>query len=404
MTVRRALALSALLPACQPAARPPVVDVAGDACDLVAIRAQRDEPWSRGDPSVCDTRCRAGDQRSCVAFGLLQFASRDMWGSTLAAWHFENACTAGVGVGCTLLGEYLARAGHHRGTRAEDYFARGCELGDAEGCQGVGLLLAAETSYYCKYCRTDTARPGDAPRAAALLLRACEAGLEPSCNALGTLTQTGRGVAQDEARAAQLYATACDGGFSEGCSNLGALLADGRGVARDERRAADLHAAACEHEVAAACARLADLTDAGRGVARDEARAVALRGAACQAGDGASCLRHADAVVGAAPARALWAYARACDRGQPRGCSSAGDAYAEGRFAEQNPSLAVVYFESACEGGEAASCAKCGAALEAGRGRAPDPLAAARAYARGCALGDPQACARAAPPPRSDER
>jgi TPR repeat protein len=54
-------------------------------------------------------------------------------------------------------------------------------------------------------------------KAAQLFQRACDLGNAAGCNNLGVLYDKGIGVAQDKVKAAQLFRKACDGGIAQGC-------------------------------------------------------------------------------------------------------------------------------------------------------------------------------------------
>lgn len=85
---------------------------------------------------------------------------------------------------------------------------------------------------------------------------ACETGDGPSCNALGTQYETGKGVKQDYERAAQLYGMACEHADATGCYNLGVLAEIGLGHEEDPERARGLYEKACEGGYIPACERL----------------------------------------------------------------------------------------------------------------------------------------------------
>jgi TPR repeat protein len=101
-----------------------------------------------------------------------------------------------------------------------------CEGGGAQACHAAAL-----DQYYSP--------PG--PQTDRLAFeyfdRACKAGYAPSCNGLGVLYATGRGVQQDEAEAARIYRKACIDGASTACTHLEQALRYGRGVAKDPEAA-----------------------------------------------------------------------------------------------------------------------------------------------------------------------
>ena len=128
---------------------------------------------------------------------------------------------------------------------AAHYFARGCELGDADGCANVAIqfLFLREAS--------SNAAVG---RALATLEQLCNRGADPlACYLVGVACETGRARDVDLARACGFYAAGCRQGEARACQSFVRI-----GLARG--------------------APAADLADA----------ALVLRNA-CGAGDGESC-------------------------------------------------------------------------------------------------------------------
>ncbi|MBI4955313.1 MAG: sel1 repeat family protein [Myxococcales bacterium] len=248
------LAAALALAACEPSAPPtPEVVVGPGPCELEVARANRGRPAEQGDPEICAARCQAGDARSCVAYGLMLYVTSD-WAPArdLAAWHFENACTAGVAAGCALLGEMLAQGFASEGP-AVRFLTLGCDGGDLEACHGLARLLARDSAAQCPTCRYLVTK--DPARAAALFEQVCGAGVDRACYELALAYEHGRGVSQDLAHAAELHAGACEAEVPEACARVGVLYLEGRGVERDPARAAALLARGCALGDAACCAR-----------------------------------------------------------------------------------------------------------------------------------------------------
>src|SRR6185437_9669740 len=167
----------------------------------------------------------------------------------------SDACDAGQAWACTTLAERVRDA---RGVRRDDahamaLFEKGCGGGDVAGCRGlVGMVVM------------DRDAPEDAARRAALVTKACDAGV--GCEVLADLVDHGRGVPVDDARAAALYTKGCEAGDTMSCDRLWARYAAGRGVAKDDARAAALYERACAAGHDRACIDLADMIDQGRAV------------------------------------------------------------------------------------------------------------------------------------------
>jgi hypothetical protein len=129
----------------------------------------------------------------------------------------------------------------------------------------------------------------DFAAAARLFQRACDLGNAAGCNNLGLAFERGQGVPQDYERAFTLFEQACGGGFAEGCNNQGALYEHGQGVAVNLGDAQRLYARACNHGSALGCSNLGVLYAEGRGVVADPAQAVQLFTEACNAGSSVGC-------------------------------------------------------------------------------------------------------------------
>ena len=97
-----------------------------------------------------------------------------------------------------------------------------CDKGNRVACHAAAL------DQYYSPPGPDTDR-----RAFEYFEKACNAGYAPSCNGLGVLYATGRGVAQDEVEAARIYRKACLDGATTACTHLEQALRYGRGVAKD---------------------------------------------------------------------------------------------------------------------------------------------------------------------------
>ncbi len=101
-------------------------------------------------------------------------------------------------------------------------------------------------------------RPRQGDRAAAdLYRRGCDGGDAIGCNNLGVMAEMGRGgVASDERRAAALYEGACEGGSNNACSSFGWFLFQGRVVTQDKARGVALLRKGCAGGNTWGCDRL----------------------------------------------------------------------------------------------------------------------------------------------------
>jgi hypothetical protein len=160
----------------------------------------------------------------------------------------STACDSGAE--CTQLGERFA-AGSGGVTKDEALgarlFQRACELGDASGCNKLGLAFESAEGV-----------PQDYERAMDLFSRACSGGFAEACSNQGALYEHGRGVPENLGDAQRLYTQACRHGSGLGCSNLGVLYALGRGVPVDREEAAQLFREACSLGSSVGCNNVVD--------------------------------------------------------------------------------------------------------------------------------------------------
>ena len=116
----------------------------------------------------------------------------------------DRACVLGVAAACTE--RAMAQGGVESGGReVATLYRRGCALGDAAGCSGLGQLLAVGRGI-----------PQDSEEASRQLIRACEGAQGDACRVLAgrILNDQAEGIAMAP-RA--LYARACELGDTEGC-------------------------------------------------------------------------------------------------------------------------------------------------------------------------------------------
>ena len=162
----------------------------------------------------------------------------------------RNTANCDSGAECTQLGERYA-AGSDGVTKNEALgarlFQRACELGDASGCNKLGLAFEGADGV-----------PQDYERAMDLFSRACSGGYAEACSNQGALYEHGRGVPENLGDAQRLYTQACRHGSGLGCSNLGVLYAQGRGVPMDREEAAQLFREACRLGSSVGCNNVVD--------------------------------------------------------------------------------------------------------------------------------------------------
>ncbi|MCI0574189.1 MAG: sel1 repeat family protein [Myxococcaceae bacterium] len=188
------------------------------------------------------------------------------WLSTAA---LPTAASAATRAGNTQPGQ-KADAEQAVQTRADTQ----CPSGTVKGC--VDAAREAE-------------QKGDAPRAATLNTRACDAGVAGACAALGEALATGYGVSRDDAQAARRLQRGCDLGAARACTTLGTLTWQGRGVKADPARAGKLYLRACDGGDATGCFSAGICARTGTCAPRSDAKAKKLLQRACDGGETRAC-------------------------------------------------------------------------------------------------------------------
>jgi TPR repeat protein len=126
---------------------------------------------------------------------------------------------------------------------AANLYGKACDLGDLEGCAGLGTCFARGNG---------VAR--DVARARGLFDRACDGGKGIGCKGLGDLERD-----SDPVQAVSFYRRSCDLGYAGGCAYLGDAMVGGAGVSRDRVRGLDLLRRGCKDDYPWACQRLEEL-------------------------------------------------------------------------------------------------------------------------------------------------
>lgn len=172
------------------------------------------------------------------------------------------------------------------------------------GAGSLSCATGAECSQLgVRYAQGSDGVTADGPLAARLFLRACDLGQAGGCNNLGLAFQSGQGVPRDYERAMDYFGRACSGGFAEGCNNQGALYEHGQGVPVNLGDAQRLYTQACRRGSGLGCSNLGVLYAQGRGVPANAAEAQRLFREACSVGNSVGCNNLVDSTP--APAEAL---------------------------------------------------------------------------------------------------
>jgi TPR repeat protein len=196
-----------------------------------------------GDLDECTAQCNRGHLPSCVRLAIIysegKRVPRDY---EMAARLYDLPCEYHIGVACSNRASILAH--NHDDVGAAEYFRRGCESDDPNGCFKLASMYEDGKGV-----------AADAAHAAVLYQKACDGDDVRGCDNLGFLYLRGQGVAPDQARAVGLFKRACDAGNAWGCGNLGGAYQEGwGGVARDGARAKELRQRACDGGAKQFCA------------------------------------------------------------------------------------------------------------------------------------------------------
>lgn len=164
-------------------------------------------------------------------------------------------------------------------------YRRGCDTGDAAGCNGIAFILA-----------TGQGRARSPQRATAFYGKACDLGNAHGCHRLGLRLLTGAGVVADPQRGLAFLEYACSRDRGAACEVAADAYRTGNVMQRNHRRSAELYRRGCEEGRRTACRRLGDQYLAGSGVTIDwlEANRYYRRG--CRLGDRRSCLAAWDVI------------------------------------------------------------------------------------------------------------
>lgn len=414
----------------------------GSACDSLATiedSADRREDDDADDDQVdkkvtalyqkaCDTKYADGCNHLAERYHLGKGVDKDdkRWADlyTQSCTELANA-SACVSVGVIFEQGWL---GDKAPEKANDWYARGCEMDDSRGCyfQGMNLVngigtavdVAKGSQLYQRACDlgegdacdrlgklyADGKVPGrDATQALALYKKGCDEGRVASCNSQGVLYENGgAGITADPMQAALCFRKACDGKSGSGCENLADLYYDGRGVGRDAEKAREYYSEGCDHDSARACGMavkvgMASHPNPSNGELEDD---LDLLDRACSGHDGEGCEMLGellDAGKGSAikkePKVALVHFTEACMYGVGDGCTRIAAAFEAGVLVARNVPRAVDLYREGCVKSSGRACARLSAFASTGTGGMDRNADAARTLAdRACRLGVKTSC------------
>jgi uncharacterized protein len=310
--------------------------------------------------------CERGEGEGCVYQRV--FTERGTGQEQL----LRASCAKGAADGCSDLGKLLEL--RNQLPAAQEFYQRGCDLGDAAGCELLGTNILMKRF-----------GPPDAAKADALFAKACSQGEAFGCAYQGLDTATGSGTKADPKLANDLYKRSCDLGGTMGCYYLAFSLANGSAGPVNAGESRRLFRKACEMGYGLSCVALGQAFQPGQGKDDDDAEANRFFKRACNDVTGIACTllgrSRASGLGGeldAAEAKAL--YERGCSLGDGNGCAQLG---------ELVPDRALELYRKGCDDlGAGQACEDLAGKVEGDASRSSALLH------RACELGKATACTR----------
>lgn len=375
----------------------PPTGVAGLACVLLLAAGCRPDRSTCTDPHACEDACSSDEPSACFAAAQGFMIGLGVKRQPERAFRlFTRACEAGHAGACTYVGSsYELGVGVGADpAQAKRYYTSACNSNEGRACVALALMVGADESTIAEMLLE---------RGISQLRRTCSEG-EPqragsACAALGQIYLQGFGEAIGLARSVEqgerFLAQGCSGGDVEACGSLADQVRE-----RDSARAAELYAEACAGGYLYACVQSGVDALLGAGVPLDAALGETRLRKACDAGEPRGCTTLATAYAsGIGVARSLddarKLYARGCEAGDAQACGSLGLFYSTAGEG-QGPDLerAAELFAGACEGGDVTACGNLGWMVVHGLGVAADRERGVRLLERACSAGEGRSCYR----------
>ena len=261
------------------------------------------------NPAFWETACEQGRRNACRKLLVRQ----------------SNSCAGGNALSCNELGILLAEgtAAPVNREQAATAFNQACAAGLSVGCANAEVLAAGGLRFTHGSTAFAYAFTYEDPDP---LRDACDADDGEGCYVLALAYREGRGVARDPAMARELFSRSCELDWAQACAETARLYLQADGVALDQTRALELFARACDLGNAPACGEVAGIYLRGDGVPASPARAAGNFNRGCVGGDAMSCFRlgllvRSDRVATPDPDRARQLIQQACDMGLALACT-----------------------------------------------------------------------------------
>lgn len=340
--------------------------------------------------ATCDDE---GYGEACVAKGELYAASESESERRQAYATFRSACADDVGAACVRQADLLSigRGVSKDVEKAEQLYRKVCDAEVQAACTQLGNLLL-------------TQRKGE--QAHPLFKRACEAKVADGCNGLGFQYFTANGVTWDITKAVEYFTKACDLGSLSGCANVGELYRYGSGTPQDHKKAFTFYEKACQVPAqASGCASYGHYLATGEGgTTVDKAKAEQVLRFAClddelhhpEACEQLAALLESESKGSPAELARLrtmaFSRATALAKTNPSYMYLLGTYHRDGMATVKDPAKALDAFAKACEGFDPLGCVNAGRALVAS-GKPGDAERARAYFERACAAGVDDGCA-----------
>lgn len=241
----------------------------GNGCFLLGEMYEKGNGVQQDDVKAAELykkACNNKNMKGCGSLGYMYKAGRGVKKDyPKAAELYERACNGGNGGACWRLsrmygkplGSWDKEELKQDCNKAVELLEKAWELGEAEAYNDLGLIY-----------RSGCGIGKDYIKAADILLQACNAGRETSCNNLIYMYQANQlkfnqgKINELYMKLADIYRKSCDSGDDRAlfnCKELGEMYEKGQGIQRDYVEALNLYRKACDMGNQTACENYAKL-------------------------------------------------------------------------------------------------------------------------------------------------
>lgn len=159
--------------------------------------------------------------------------------------------------------------------KAQKYFIKACENGEALACNNLGVMYKNGTGVGIAHMK-----------AVRLFKKSCEGGEKLGCDNYKKFKKED----QKYRKNAQIYEKLCDNGDEHGCINLADMYKDGKGVEQDHKKAMNIYTSFCNDKTVTGCVGKGRMYLFGLGVEKDKHEANFYFRMACDGGDEMGCI------------------------------------------------------------------------------------------------------------------